>query len=387
LVNTQTERQIWAESYDRQWQDILQVQSVIAGQVAKALQTELPVKIASKTTPNHSVNPEAYDLYLKGNYELGTFNRSSNHKAIQYFQQAMALDPDFALPYAGMAHIYICMASVFQNELSPQEAFALTKPQLDKALELDPNLPEARAWNGFYMLFCHWDFASAEKEYQKAIPSNFPPALRLYCDFLQFMGRNEESLEIARQLHSTAPFFPHTQMIYALYYNGKYQEAEEFAQTRLQMFNNYTTLEGYGFLKLNTGQYQESIPLFKQAIELAGFRNLRLLAWMGAAYAQMGQPEIAQELIEELNAKLTTNEVGSPRFFIAIIYSALGDKASALEWLQQAYEQHEMEMPWLMSEPQFYSLHSEPTFQELAQAIGFPNIPKPDPSGLLTSTE
>lgn len=386
LVDTQTERQIWAESYDRQWQDILEIQGDIARQVAQALQVELPVTVASETSPNHSVHPEAYELFLKGSYEVRAYSKKSTLKAIEYYQQAIALDPDFAPPYAGMAHIYICMASVFSNEISPQQAFALAKPQLDKALALDPGLAEARTWNGFFTTFCQWDFTVAEVEFKEAIASDFPPALRLYSVFLQFMGRNEESLEMARRLHSTAPFFPHTQMIYSLYYNSMYEEAEEFAQTRLRMFNNYSTLESYGFLKLNTGQYEEAIDLFEQTINLAGLRNPRLLGWMGAAYTRMGQPEKAQALIQELEVKLTTNDAGSIRFFIAVIHAALGDKASALEWLQQACEAHEMEMPWLMSEPQFYPLHSEPEFQKLASNIGFPNLPASESSGLLTST-
>jgi TolB-like protein/AraC-like DNA-binding protein/Tfp pilus assembly protein PilF len=371
LVDTQTEQQIWAERYDRKWQDILEVQSDIASQVAEALQTKLPKK-QDDTLPQQAVKPEAYDLFLKGNYEVRSYSRKSNLKAIEYFQQAMAIDPDFALPYAGMAQCYICMATIYHSELDLQKAFLLAKPQIEKALALNPTLPEGLVWKAFYHLFYQWDFDRSEQEYQKAIISNHPQALRSYSEFLQFVRRDKETLEYAQRLQNTDPFFPHTRMIYALYYNGKYEEAEEFAQTRLKTFNNYTTLESYGFLKLNTGKYEQALSIFERAMVQAEYHNSRLLGWMGAAYAHSGQEEKARALINELEAKFTTNDAGSIRFFIAVIYSALGDKASALQWLQQAYEQHEMEMPWLISEPQFYNLHDEPDFQKLVEAIGFP---------------
>ncbi len=386
LVDTQTERQIWAESYDRKWQDILEIQGDIARQVAQTLQSQWPKKQEDKLR-QQAVNPEAYDLFMKGNYEIRSYSRKSNLKAIKLFQQAMAIDPDFALPYAGMAQCYICMATIYHSELDLQKAFLLAKPQIDKALEINPNLPEGLVWKGFYYLFYQWDFARAEQEYQKAIISNHPQALRNYSEFLQFVRRDKETLELAQRLQNTDPFFPHTRMIYALYYNGKYQEAEEFAQTRLKTFNNYTTLEAYGFLKLNTGKYEQALSIFQQAMEQAEYHNPRLLGWIGATYAHSGEKGKAHELINELKAKLTTSDAGSIRFFIAVIYSALGDKASALQWLQQAYELHEMEMPWLISEPQFYPLHSEPAFQELARKIGFPQVPEPATSGALTSTQ
>jgi len=386
LVDTQTEQQIWAESYDRQWRDILEIQGDIAQQVAQTLQSKLP-KMQEDEIAQQSVNPEAYDLFLKGNYEVRSYSRKSNLKAIELFQQAMALDPDFALPYAGMAQCYICMATIYHSELDLQKAFLLAKPQIEKALEINPNLPEGLVWKGVYHIFYQWDFDKAEEVFLKAIDSNHPQILRNYSEFLQYMRRDKENLEFAQQLQNTDPFFPHSRMVYALYYNGKYQEAEEFAQTRLKTFNNYTTLESYGFLKLNTGQYEEALSIFEQALEKAEYHNSRLLGWMGAAYAQSGQKEQAYEIINELQVQSAADEAGSTRFFMAVIHAALGDKALALEWLQQAYEEHEMEMPWLISEPQFNVLHAEPAFQELAQAMGFPNAPKLSSSGLLTSAK
>ncbi|MGD1893550.1 MAG: tetratricopeptide repeat protein, partial [Cyclobacteriaceae bacterium] len=180
------------------------------------------------------------------------------------------------------------------------------------------------------------------------------------------------ALMIARRLDEIDPYFLNSRMIIALYYNKKYDEAVDFAESRIKVFNNYYTLDNYGFLMLNTGDYPRAIELFQQVMNIEGIRYPRILGWMGATYAHSGQKNKARELIDELEEKLATNDAGSIRFFMAVIYSALGDKDTALQWLQAAYEEHEMEMPWLISEPQFYNLHSEPEFQQLVAAMGFP---------------
>jgi len=372
LVDASNGRQIWAENYDREWKDILQIQSEIARDVASVLKATLSQEEKAELNQNVNVSPEAYDLYLKGLYEGRSYTRNGIHNAIENFQQAIAVDPNFAPAYSGAAQSYIGLAAIFGTELSALDAFTLAKPFIDKALELDPDLAEAHTWNAFYLLYNNWDFAGAEQEYQKAIVNIFPDALAVYADFLHFTRRHNEGLEIAKRLQDTDPFYPNTRMILSLYYTGQYQEAEDFTQERMKMFNNYFTLDSYGFFLLNTGKYEEAISMFQRVRKIEDIRYPRMLGWMGAAYAHSGQPEKAQELIDELRAKLTTNDAGSIRFFIAAIYSALRDKTTALQWLQQAYEEHEMEMPWLISEPQFYNLHSEPEFQQLVEAVGFP---------------
>ncbi len=371
LIDAMTERQIWAQNYDRELKDIFKTQSEIAEQVTLALKTTLSPEEKAVLNQRMTDNTEAYDLYLKGIYEYRTYTRNGNNRAIAYFKQAIALDSGYALAYAGLAASYILTASIFGAELSALDAMALAKPLLDKALALDPDLIEAHLWNGFYFLYNNWDFEGAEQEYKKAIVTNFPDALAVYADFLNFLRRHEEALAMAQKLNQTDPYYPNSRIIHSLYYLGRYDEAAEFAQSRMKLFNNYSTLDSHGFLQLNTGHYQEAISLFQRAMDIEGIRYPRILGWMGAAYARSGQLEKALELIEELKTKRTQTNAGSIAFFIAVIYAALDDKASALHWLQEAYDHHEMEMPWLKTEPQFYSLHQEPEFQDLLNKVGF----------------
>jgi TolB-like protein/AraC-like DNA-binding protein len=372
LVDADSEGQVWAENYDRELKDIFTIQNEIAENVALALQTTLSPeeKVLLRQTPTD--NPEAYDLYLKGEYEFNTYTRNGIHRAEKYFQQAIDLDPNYALAYGALAATHILKAGMFGAELSPMVAFTLAKPLLDRALSLDPENAEALTWKGFYLLYQDWDFDGAELMYQKAIASDFQSALALYADFLNFTGRHEEALSISRRLDQRDPYFPNSRMVLSLYYVGRYKEAEEFALARLRMFNNYSTMENFAFLLLNTGRYQESISLFQRVIEIEGIRYPRVLGWMGAAYARSGETEKAFEIIAELKDKIDQTDAGALRFFIGVIYAALDDRLSALQWLQEAYVHHEMEIPWLKSEPQFFGLHDDSAFRDLLARVGFP---------------
>ena len=372
LIDAATEHQLWADNYDREITDIFQIQSEIAENVTLALKSALSSEDKAVLKEKMTMDPRAYDLYMKGDYEYNTYTRNGIHNALEYFKQAVDLDPEFALAYSGIANCHIMMSGVFTSELNTLEAMELGMPYLKKALELDPRQSEALSLNGFIMLYRDWDFTGAEGEYKKSIITNNKTALALYSDFLNFVNRHEEALIIARRLDQTDPFYPNTRMILALYYLGRYEEATEFAKKRLKMFNNYYSHDSYGFLMLNTGNYDEAIESFRKAIEIENIRYPRGLGWMGAAFARSGKLEKAMELIDELKLQVKTTHAGSVAFFIAVIYSALDDKESALNWLNEAYKHHEMEIPWLKSEPQFYSLHDDPVFQELVRKVGFP---------------
>ncbi|MDH3650593.1 MAG: hypothetical protein OEQ53_13000, partial [Saprospiraceae bacterium] len=321
-----TNKSIWNENYNRQLRDVFAVQGEIARAVGNKLQAQMGQNFEQKVEKAPTESVEAYDLFLKGIYEYRSYASNSNNQAIDHFNKAIALDSSYAQAYAGLAMSQFHRASVYQAEIGSQQAFTLMKPLIDKALDLDPNLPEARGWNGVYLLYNNWDFEGAERQYRKAIETDHPDALAMYADFLNFTRRHDEALAISERLNRSHPFYPNGRMVLSLYYVGKYEEATDFAESRLLLFNNYFTLDSYGFLMLNTGNYEKAIELFQRAIDLEQIRLPRMLGWMGAAYAHNGEQEKSLELIEELKAQNVLTEAGSLSFFTAVIYAALGDK-------------------------------------------------------------
>jgi len=285
--------------------------------------------------------------------------------------QAVALDPNYAKANAYLAYSYIGLSTIFGAELGALEGLEKGKPFIDKALELDPNLDVAHMLLGFYSLYHDWDFEKAEAEYKLAVVNEDPDALAMYIDYLNFVRRHDEAMKLSEQLNEVDPYYPNSRMILSYFYTNQLDKAIAFSESRIKMYNNYYTLDSYGFLMLNSGHYKEAIEYFNKAIALEGIRYPRMLGWMGAAYAKDGDRANALKIIDEFKSRLANNDKASISFFIAAIYAALKDKQSALQWLQKAYEAHDMEMPWLLTEPQFYSLHDEPAFQELAKKIGF----------------
>lgn len=371
LIDGVTEAQVWAESYDQELEDVFVIQNEIAQNVAKELNAKLSPEEKSKLSKSETDNPKAYDLYLKGVYEYRTYTNEGLHNAIALLTQATEIDPDYARAYAFLANSYIGLASIFGAELSALEAFQKGKPLLDKALTLDPDLDEARMLMGFYRLYNDWDFEGGEAEYKLAITQDHPDALALYADYLNFTLRHKEAMQFAERLHKKYPYYPNSRMVLSLVYNNKLDEAIAFSEARLKMFNNYYTYDAHGFLLLRLRRYEEAIVYFNKAIGLEGIRYPRMLGWMGAAYAKSGEKKEALKIIEELKERLANNDKGSIAFFIAVIYSALNENESALSWLWVAYNSHDMEMPWLMTEPQFYNLHEAAEFKILAKQIGF----------------
>jgi TolB-like protein/AraC-like DNA-binding protein len=371
LVDGETEALVWATTYNRELKDVFAIQNEIAQQVADELNAKLSPEEKSKLSKRDTDNPKAYDLYLKAKYQYRTYTNKGAHNAIDLLAEAIRLDSNFARAYAFTANSYISLASIWGAELSAIDGLEKGKPFIDKAIALDPTLDEGHMLLGFYNLYHDWDFEGAEKEYKVSITDDHPDALALYADYLNFMLRHKEAVKYADRLNEKDPYYPNSRIILSYFYSNRLHEALEFSEARIQTFSNYYTLDSHGFLMLQLKRYDEAITYFNKAIALEGIRYPRMLGWMGAAYAKSGRPEAARKIIQELSQRLVKQDMGSISFFIAVIYSALNEKEEALKWLQAAYVAHDMEMPWLMTEPQFYNLHKEPQFIELAGKMGF----------------
>ena len=168
------------------------------------------------------------------------------------------------------------------------------------------------------------------------------------------------------------PFYPNSRMILSLFYSGRTEEALSYAEDRLRIMKNYSIMDSYGFVLLNSGEYNRAIDIFQQIFLIENVRYPRILGWLGAAYARSGQRGKAEAILEELKERKALSSAGSTGFFTAVVYAALGNTEKAIAWLRVAIDDHEMEIPWLISEPQFFDLHDHLGFQKMVEEVGFP---------------
>jgi len=372
LISTENDDHIWEDTYLRDITDIKEVfkiQSLIAQAIADELKAIITPEEKQLISAIPTENSEAYDLYLKGFFHFYSYTVDDFIQGLIFFERAIELDSNFALAYSGVALSYIIRSSVF-GDLSSDEAYKNAMPYLNKALDLNPELSEAHLWLGYVKFYFLWDFNGGEEEYLKAIklrPTN-SSAIFSYVNFLNNMERHEEAINLERKGMQIDPFqIPDP----TLFWLGRIDEAIQFAKERVNLIPNPLTYSNLGFVLLNTGSYQEAINAQQKALELAGRRLPRMLAWLAAAYAKNGQENKAVELLNELKEIREQSLAGSPAFYIAVIYSALDEKNLAFQWLEQAYEDHDMEMVWLKTEPQLYPLNDDPRFQDLLKRVGF----------------
>lgn len=373
LLNGSTGVTLWSENYDRSFEDIFEIQNEIAERVAGSLDATLsPGSTEFVAEPGYTTDPKAYELYMKGLFELRTYTSAGAKKSAEYFQAAIAVDPDFAMAHNWLGHSYIAQAAMFGMELDALEGLEKAFPHIQKSIELDPDLKEARPIHAFYFLYHDWDFQKAEQEYILGLNKSQPESYALYADYLNFVRRHEEALEWSEKQELNEPYYPNPRKIMSLFYVGRVDEAIEYAENRLRVQKNYWMMDSYGFVLLNAGRYEKAVDVFREIFQIEQVRYPRILGWLGAAFARSGKEEKAREIIVELKGLKEQSSASSPAFFIAVVYAALGESEPALQWLRRAIDDHEMEIPWLISEPQFFELHDDPGFQAMAAEVGFP---------------
>lgn len=372
LVNGKSGIRMWSTYFDREIDDIFRIENEIAEHVANSLSEELSLSLAARTNSGYTMDAEAYDLFLRGKYELRTYTRAGSIQSMELFKQAIALDPDFAMAHNWLGHSYMAQTAMFSGVLEALDGLERAIVHIDRSIELAPDLKETRPIRAFYYLYHDWDFERADQEYRASLNNIEPEGYALYADYLNFVRRHDEALKWSEKLEDTEPYYPNTRMILSLFYTGQIEEAISYAEDRLRMMKNYYVMDSYGFVLLNSGRYEAAIRVFNEIFNIEDVRYPRILGWLGAAYARSGQAQEAQHIIEELAVLQEVSAGGSPSFFIAVVHSALGNTDEALAFLRKSIDNHEMEIPWLISEPQFFDLHDHPVFEKMVQEVGFP---------------
>ncbi|HEX9630139.1 MAG TPA: tetratricopeptide repeat protein, partial [Pyrinomonadaceae bacterium] len=371
LLDVRDNQQLWGEQYSRKVSDLLFVQRDIAQEITANLRPRIS-GTEEPRTKQYTQNSEAYQLYLKGRYYWNKFTPDDHRKAEDYFKQAIDKDPTYALVYVGRADTY--GASSTNSWIAPNEGYPKAMAAARRALELDDSLAEAHASVGAITMFSKFDWATAEREYKRAIElnPNYPLSYELYSYLLTSMGRPDEAISMARRGTEVDPLSAllSDDMASAFYFARRYDEAIRQTQKFLDIEPNRPgSYAGLGQSYQQKGMYTEAIKEYETAIKLMG-RNPSALALLGCAYAAQGKQADASKLLEEMNG-IAKEKYVSP-YDLALIYASLGRKQEAIEHLNKAYDERSGWVIYLKVDPMFDSLHAEPGFTDLVRRLNLP---------------
>jgi len=342
------------------------VQDSISERVAAALALKLTGEEQKRLTKRYTDNTVAYQLYLKGRYNWNKTTEEGLKKAIDFFNQAIEKDPSYALAYAGLADAYTSLD--WYGVLSTKEANPRAKAAAIKALEIDETLAEAHASLAAVRQY-EWDWAGAEREYQRAIGlnPNYAVAHQWYGVYLAYMGRMDEGIAEMTRAQELDPLSLaiNAQLGFLFYLARRYDQAIEQCQRTLEMEPGYEEARIYlAWIYVQKGMYEEAI---------AQYQKLKgdipdVLAMLGAAYAVSGQRGKARDVLAELKEISQRRYV--PPVFVAAIYTGLGDKDQAFAWLEKAYEDRDESFVGLKVLPLFDPLRSDQRFADLLRRMG-----------------
>jgi TolB-like protein/Flp pilus assembly protein TadD len=372
LVDVRNNRHLWGDKYTRKLADILVLQDEIARQISNQLRIRLTGEEKNRLAKRHTENTEAYQLYLKGRYFWNRRTQEGIKKAVEFFQQAIEKDPNYALAYAGLADSYNVLA-VF-SELPPKEAYPKAKAAAMKALEIDDTLAEAHTSLASVRLRHDWDWLGAEGEFKRAIKLNpsYATARYWYALYLAQMGRFDEAIAEAKRAQEVDPVSLVTNYHVGaiLYYARQYDKAIEQLRMTLELDPNFAVAHTFlGRAYRQKGMYEEAIAEFQKAITLAGVSSNRL-GELGHAYAVSGNRGEARKALDELK-ELSKRRYVSP-YAMALLYIGLDEKDQALKWLGKAHEERISSLDTLKVNPMFDTLCSDPTFADLLRRMGLP---------------
>ena len=367
LINARDKTQIWGEQYNRRAGDLLKVQSEISREIAGQLRVRFTNAEQMQMAKRETTSPEAYELVLKGRlYRLrgGVENR---RKAIEYYQQAIIIDPAYALAQAELSEGY---RSLVSNRLSdPKELIFKSAQAARRAVELDNNLAEAHYALATIKRY-EWNWQDSEREYKRALElnPNLASARNGYAVYLTLTNRHDEALTEVRRARELDPLslLINANVGYTLYFARRYDEAFEPLRKTLELDPNYPT--AHSILGANyaaKGMNREAAAAFQETIRLGG-GNTGVQAYLGAALARSGETEKARTILKELN---NAKEYVSP-VELSVLYNAIGEREQAFALLEKAFTEHDLQLQFLGVDASFDELRSDSRFQDLLRRVG-----------------
>ena len=365
-------KQLWGEQYNRKVADLLEVQTDIAREVSQRLRSQLSAADQRKLTKGSTDNPEAYQLYLKGKYYTNKFTKDGFGKGIDYFNQAIAFDPNYGLAYNGLAYNYINQDDWF---MPPSEAGPKARDAANKALAIDEGDADAHVSRAIVAHWYEWDWTAAEREFKRAIELNpdDSEARGYYSWFLAPMGRKDEAIAEAKRSQQLDPFSSLANFIVgsALVFTRQWDPAIEQLRSAKELDPSFWFAPCFlGRAYEHKGRLPEAITEFQRALELEK-ENPEIWSGLGHVYASSGNRIEAQRVLDHLK-ELSVHSYVAPYDF-AVIYAGLGEKDQAVAWLNRAYAERSYYMPvYLTTDARLDGLRSDPRFADLLRRVGLP---------------
>lgn len=370
LVDVRDGHLVWGGTFNEKFTDIFRVQDAIAAQVARSFELTLTGEELEKINKHYTTNPDAHYAYVKGRLYWNKRTAENFLEAIGHFNEAIRLDPNYALAYAGLADSYSLLADY--RGAPSHEAYEKANAAALKALELDENLAEAHTSLAYVKMYSSWDWKGSESAYQRAIKlnPNYATSHQWYSEYLAGMGRFDEALSEIRRAKEIDPLSPviNAGEVWILYYARRYDEAIGHGRRLAEM--NPQFAEVHEYLKRSydqKGMYREAIESRQTRRKLAGLDPAMTPPIKRAAAAQnttdYWKGRLEQELADSQSEPPST-------FDLAEIYAQLGEKDKAFEWLEKAFAERTYTMMYLNVAPNLDPLRSDPRFADMLRRVG-----------------
>ena len=369
LVDVRNNKLLWGKQYDRKLVDLLTTQREIAREITQNLKLKLSGAAERRATRHYAENPEAYQLYLKGHYYASRYTKEGFNKGIEFFEQASAKDPNFALAYSGLAFCYLNQTDwVF----APKDSIPKVKQAVANALRIDDTLAEAHTMRAMVLLQYDWDWPAAEQEFKRAIEldPNYALGRSFYAWHLAAMGRFDESVAEDRRALELEPLSSavNADLGWDLYLARRYDEAIEQLRRAIDQEPNYWVSHVLlGRCYEQKGKLNEAVAEFQKARQIESSIP-EVLAALGHGLAMSGRKAEALKIIQELQERSAKEFV--PSYAIATVYIGLGMKDEALQYLAKSYGEGSFYMIHLKVEPILDPVRSDPRFADIVRRVG-----------------
>ena len=376
LVNASDGYHLWSERYDREMQDIFDVQDEITVAVVDALKSKLlgqgqtdVLDALVEDLKHYTSDVEAYQLYLHGRFFLNKFTTENSYKSIEYFDQAIAVDPNYALAYVGLADAYVTLTEM--GPLAPTEAMPKAKEMALNALSLDADLADAHTSLGMILQDYEYNFAGAEREFRRAIelsPNN-PSARQSYGILLTELERQDEAEAQFKKALEVDPLSVVGNWIYSfcLFLSRRYDEALKRAERTLELDPNFGVAHlSLAFAYQMKGEYEKSVESYARCSEVMGFPE-------NAIYVRESFKDGWNAFLRSMTSSNVNRPMTFSSYIVAVFFAMLGDADGAFAELEASFAKRESHIVMMKADPRFDGLRNDPRFDELLDRIDFPS--------------